>query len=189
VSTRGAIAVPTTTGKGWWGRYHHFDSYPTGLGDELFRLYHDTFARDHEAMAKVLVEDHPAGWSTLIRSHTSAVFERDRFEHAGFRNPGDEDYDLYPLCYCHGQRQDTEWVLTCRCPGDSKGCSPTSIEWAYVITAAGLLVLTSWHPDPGAGMAFRHRPVALVDWDRESEPDWREAQRRAGRIDIPDLTL
>src|SRR5699024_5605018 len=50
VSTRGAIAIPNTNGKGWWGRYHHGDSFPTRLGAELFRLYQGSFGRDHEDM-------------------------------------------------------------------------------------------------------------------------------------------
>lgn len=189
MSTRGAIAVPHPDGKGWWGRYHHFDSHPLGLGRELFRLYHDTFGRDHEAMTKVLVENHPAGWSTLIRSHSPTVFGRDHFEQAGFRNPDDADHESYPLCYCHGQREETEQILTCRCPSDPTGCAPVFIEWAYSITKTGLFAFTSWHPDPGAGQAFVHRLVAFVDWDRKIAPDWREAQRRARLIDIPNLTL
>src|SRR5699024_9216567 len=70
VSTRGAIAIPNTNGKGWWGRYHHGDSFPTRLGAELFRLYQGSFGRDHEDMAKVLVEDHTAGWSTIVQAYT-----------------------------------------------------------------------------------------------------------------------
>ncbi|MEV6820964.1 hypothetical protein AB0M72_19640 [Nocardiopsis dassonvillei] len=189
MSTRGAIALPNTTGKGWWGRYHHFDSYPTGLGAELFRLYHDTFDRDHEAMAQVLVKDHPAGWSTLIRSHSSRPFERGHFEHTGFRNLDDPDHDLYPQCYCHGRREETEQVLICRCPVAPKRCDPVFIEWAYVITPVGLLALTSWHPDSGAGQAFVHRPMAFVDWDRETAPDWKRVERRAHLIDVPELTV
>ncbi|WP_435107159.1 hypothetical protein [Nocardiopsis synnemataformans] len=189
MSTRGAIAVPATSGKGWWGRYHHYDAHPLGLGRELFHLYHDTFGRDHEAMAKVLVKDHPAGWSTVVRPYTPQVFERADFEQAGFRDLNDPDFDLYPLCYCHGRREETEQILTCRCPSDPEGCAPVFIEWAYTITKAGMFVATSWHPDPGAGQAFVHRPVAFVDWDRTTEPDWREAQQRARLIDVPDLTL
>lgn len=186
MSTRGAIAVPTARGKGWWGRYHHYDSNPFQLGRELYRLYHTAFDRDHTAMVKTLIEDHPAGWSNIIRPYTPHVFERADFDHSGFRGLDDPEQDLYPACYCHGERSEDEDTLTCDCPDSAEGCGPLFIEWAYVLTRTGMFVLTSWHPE--FGQAYKHRLMALVDWDRP-EPDWEQAQRRAHLIDIPDLTL
>lgn len=188
VSTRGAIAVPNPHRKGWWGRYHHFDSYPMGLGQELFRLYHDTFDRDATLMAQVLVHEHPAGWSNLVRPYTPRPFEREDFEHAGFRGLGDPEHDAYPLCYCHGARKESAHALTCACPGGPEGCGPVFIEWAYVLTVTGMFVATSWHPNAEAGRALVHRLVALVDWDRP-EPDWVQVQHRARAVNVPDLTL
>lgn len=63
MSTRGAIA--RVTGDGFQGVYHHWDSYPSGLGATLFHLYNGHFDRDLEKMLKVLIDDHPAGWSTI----------------------------------------------------------------------------------------------------------------------------
>jgi hypothetical protein len=45
--------------------YHHWDSYPSGLGKTLWDLYHGYFKEDLEAMLKVLIDDHPAGWSSI----------------------------------------------------------------------------------------------------------------------------
>lgn len=60
MSTRSEIFGPD--GK---GRYHHWDGYPLGVGRTLWALYHGHFERDVRAMRKVLLEDHPAGWSTI----------------------------------------------------------------------------------------------------------------------------
>lgn len=188
MSTRGAIAIPNTNGQGWWGRYHHGDAYPKELGRELFRLYHSSFDRDHEAMATVLIREHTAGWSSIVQDYTPRPFEREAFDHAGFRNPFDPGYLDYPRCYCHGERAQNEHVLICRCPDDLVRCDPFFIEWAYVLTATGMFVATSWHPGSGASQAFVHRLVALVDWDRP-EPDWEQVEQRASVAYVPDLTL
>lgn len=52
MSTRGCIAVKK--GKGWVGVYNHFDSYPTGLGQELFQALHES--PDLKATAKNLLK-------------------------------------------------------------------------------------------------------------------------------------
>ena len=188
MSTRGAIAVPNTDGKGWWGRYHHGDSFPTRLGAELFRLYHSSFDRDLADMARVLITDHRAGWSSIVQAYTPRPFERGAFDHAGFRTPFDTGFFDYPQCYCHGERAQKEHVLICRCPDDLVRCDPLFIEWAYVLTATGMFVATSWHPGTGASQAFVHRLVALVDWDRP-EPNWEQVEQRGSLAYVGDLTL
>jgi hypothetical protein len=45
--------------------YHHWDSYPEGLGTTLAELYATHFAGDLSKMLKTLIDDHPAGWSTI----------------------------------------------------------------------------------------------------------------------------
>lgn len=47
------------------GRYHHWDGYPSGLGAELYGLYRGHFDRDLDRMLAVLLDEHPAGWSTI----------------------------------------------------------------------------------------------------------------------------
>jgi hypothetical protein len=66
MSTRGAI-VRFTNGEitEFAGRYHHWDSYPRSLGATLWKLYHGHFQKDLKAMLQFLIDDHPAGWSTI----------------------------------------------------------------------------------------------------------------------------
>ncbi|GAA4935732.1 hypothetical protein GCM10023224_15640 [Streptomonospora halophila] len=176
MSTRGAIALPTQQGS-WWGRYHHTDSYPAGLGRELYRLYHHTFDCDHTAMAQTLIADHPAGWSCLLYSGADAhgPFTRAEFDLSGFVSATSPIRGHYPACYCHGQRSEGAQLLECRCPHEPSGCGPAGIEWAYVLTAEEMWVVTSHIPDqPVQGPV--HRFVDRVLWD-EPEPDWRRVEQ------------
>jgi hypothetical protein len=65
MSTRSVIARPW--GKGFRGRYHHWDGYPSGLGAELYALAQPDgpFGGDTQKMLKVLIDEHPGGWSTI----------------------------------------------------------------------------------------------------------------------------
>lgn len=76
MSTRSAIArcnkTFATTG-GFKGVYHHWDGYPDGLGQTLFLAYKgetgtpdlDQFKGDLEGLLKYLIDEHPAGWSSI----------------------------------------------------------------------------------------------------------------------------
>ena len=64
MGTRGIIARGTV--KEFKGVYHHWDSYPEGLGRALYDAYHGYFKRDLQAMLKFLIDDHPGGWSTIV---------------------------------------------------------------------------------------------------------------------------
>lgn len=65
MSTRSCIARPTESG--FTGVYHHWDGYPSGLGLTLWQLaqpmgpFHGNIGK----MLKVLIDEHPAGWSTI----------------------------------------------------------------------------------------------------------------------------
>jgi len=64
VSTRGVIARATGNG-GFVGRYHHWDSYPEGLGRTL---YHWAQRMPLDRMLRMLIDEHPAGWSTIVNT-------------------------------------------------------------------------------------------------------------------------
>jgi len=66
MSTRGVIARQNESSKGFTGVYHHWDSYPEGLGKTLWQLWHGYFNRDTKAMLKKLIDEHPAGYSTIV---------------------------------------------------------------------------------------------------------------------------
>lgn len=157
MSTRGAIARPH--GDGWQGRYHHFDSYPSGLGKDLHDLYHGHFRGNLVEMQKVLIDEHPAGWSTLAGDWEC--------------EPG---YDTAgPRCYCHGSRsEDPMNVLECRCPSDPSECDPLFIEWAYVLGEKGIGVYTSH----GTSGEYHHRFVTHVPWN-DLDVNWADVERTA----------
>lgn len=186
MSTRGAIARPTPDG-GWQGRYHHFDAYPTGLGRELFGLYHHTFDRDHEQMTRALIDEHPAGWSTLIaRNLGGRVFTGEDFARSGFQALDDPHHGMLPQCYCHGQRSERAPMLVCRCDASHAGpaCDPAFIEWVYAIDAEGLRVFASVrspHHDGG----YVHQHIARVPWDREPAPPWQAYEWRVRLRNTP----
>lgn len=156
MSTHGAIARLTAPGR-WVGRYHHSDSYPSGLGRTLFRLYHEVFNRDLTAMLKMLIDDHPAGWSSIV--------DKD------FNHPtGYQRYSLGPSCYCHGERSEPADTYTER--------SDMVMAWAYAFdtkTDSMLVYRFNW----GNTLWELRETVAL----RGDEPDWDRMEREWDRIE------
>jgi hypothetical protein len=66
MSTNGIIA--RSTGEGTFkGVYHHWDSYPNeGLGQYLTQILVGYFKNDLAGMLRILIDEHPAGWSTIV---------------------------------------------------------------------------------------------------------------------------
>ncbi len=191
MSTRAAILLPT--GTMWksgvfrasvestfavthiaaFGRYHHSDGYPNGLGVSLIEAYVEGFAgrRVNNAgflrMVKTLVFDHPAGWSTINGADWSlepgfgkgGIVLDDEDEHEPLKRATNR-----PQCYCHGDRSDEGGTLVCvneghtYCLGD--GCQPEDIAWAYRLTPEGLEV---WEAVSFQG-TWRHQYRQTVSW-------------------------
>jgi hypothetical protein len=63
MSTRSVIARKTKSG--FKGVYHHWDGYPSGLGATLFEVRNKVFGGDTARMLRYLIDQHPAGWSTI----------------------------------------------------------------------------------------------------------------------------
>ena len=98
MSTRSVIARPTTPGH-FRGRYHHWDGYPSGVGVTLVELYNGIFKQDLGRMLKVLLDDHPAGWSTI--------------NGANFRlKPGYGDDGFKGKCQDCGLHSDAHYIQT-----------------------------------------------------------------------------
>lgn len=178
MATRGVIARLTNVlPPKFAGRYHHWDSYPTELGQTLWQLYRNHFNRDLAAMLRVLLDDHPAGWSQINGADFSRLpgfqeWEKERDDSA------DEDA-VQPRCYCHGDRSEESWLVT------DENAAGSGCEWAYAFATSGdarhdvMLVLSSYRPqgdkmigffgcgDPQAVWAT----VAVVGL-RDEEPDW-----------------
>jgi hypothetical protein len=145
------------------GTYHHWDGYPTALGRTLWELYHDHFDRDLESMLQFLIEEHPAGWSSI----NNADFSKP----VGYGGSG-------PACYCHGGRtEDCTLFPLARAAG--MGC-----EYAYVFYPDERLmkVLSSW-TDHGKMIGMfgfgdpeaEWRVIGVVALDGQ-EPDWQQIQ-------------
>ena len=65
MSTRSCIARGTVDS--FTGVYHHWDGYPSGLGAEIWKLFHKKYKGNEAKMLKALIDDHPAGWSSLFK--------------------------------------------------------------------------------------------------------------------------
>lgn len=137
MGTRGVIA--RAKGDGWEGRYHHWDSYPTGLGKRLQEVYQQIgLAR----MKKLLIDEHPVGWSTILACD---ITKQPGYREPSVKHPGEPqreeytDFNRYwddhaaweakqgPQCYCHGDRHETEELLITDQSDDA------GTEWAYVL--------------------------------------------------------
>lgn len=141
------------------GRYHHWDGYPDGLGKTLFELYNGHFKRDLAAMLTLLLDEHPAGWSTIN--------DKDFTEAPGFDGAG-------PNCYCHGDRSESAHVVT------QANASDIGCEYAYVFGADEHMHVLSSYCETGEKMigAFgwgdpkgTWREIASVDL-LGAAPDW-----------------
>ncbi len=160
MSTRGIIAERDDTHGGFRGRYHHWDSYPRGLGKALYTIYHEVFEKDLKSMLRVLLHEHTAGWSTIVDGDWACPI--------GFDEAG-------PQCYCHGTRSEPArgWVYP-----DTDSCC----EFAYVIDKAKktMAIFERQYESGEHAMGFFGIPidddaawitVAIVDLDGP-EPDW-----------------
>jgi hypothetical protein len=129
MATRGVIAR-SYDGKTWRGRYHHFDSYPTGLGVALQDCLR-YFNGDIEKMLEYLIDQHPAGWSTILGSDFGlpAGFKT-------FRSVEEWPVPHQPLCYCHGERNEQEFTIT------NEDDTDTEFAYVYDFAARKLRILT-----------------------------------------------
>ena len=181
MSTRGAIV--RLDSDGWRGRYHHWDSYPSGLGKTLWNLYHGHFQKDIPRMLQVLVDEHPAGWSTIVGVDWNL-------------SPGYGHGDRkHPECYCHGDRSEEGWLVT------HENASGAGCEYVYGFDEGpALVVLSSFCADDGPfagekmigafGMGdpkATWKEIARVPLEGP-EPDWGriecgESLERCGHVD------
>jgi hypothetical protein len=113
MSTRGVIARPW--GDGFEGRYHHWDSYPTGLGETLWGLFHGRYGGDLDRMQTELIDEHPAGWSTINNADWSQT--------PGFVDS--QDFDC-TLCGAHMSRHYRQYYRDGEPLPDPSLCSPVN---------------------------------------------------------------
>ena len=154
MATRGAIARLTSTDPLCFaGVYHHWDSYPEGLGKTLWELYHIAFGQDLDALLKAIIDDHPAGWSSLHSSTFDIVKKADGEKAEGQKDDvaetsSDERASNTELkmrnelarlvganepfadlnCYCHGERHEDGWEV------NERNAAGSGIEYVYAFS-------------------------------------------------------
>jgi len=188
MSTRSCIARSTGEGR-FKGVYHHWDGYPPSLGATLFRIYRQHFQQDLESMLTFLIEQHPAGWSTINNADFTlpAGYQETKYRK---KRDGSDDYSKPiphgPICYCHGGRHEKASPIT-----EESDCG---MEWAYVFDIEKKLmhVLERVYTDntvstTGKNLGDKHmvgmfgfgapghqrwRDIAAIDLNGP-EPDWK----------------
>ncbi len=150
MSTRSLVGKMTGEGT-FFGRYVHHDGYVTGVGKALYELYNGHFKKDMQVMLKVLLDDHPAGWSAIAfcdfklkpgyveTMHAYPNWKKlgygswidfhnheAAYEQAMDRYRKSADYRR-PKCYCHGSRHEE---ADDRCEDE---LSHADTEYAYVL--------------------------------------------------------
>jgi hypothetical protein len=176
MSTRGIIA--RSTGESTFaGRYHHWDSYPSGLGVAIVELYRGHFKHDLTRMLQVLLDKHPAGWSTIVHKdfnlkpgYTNVGSRPDGMSIEEFQN---QPFNRRPQCYCHGHRKEVGWVA------DEK--SDCGAEWAYVVEVLPacdgeepeqrILHVLEHHKHADSG-EYHWQEVGRIDLDCKDSINW-----------------
>lgn len=175
MSTRSTIARKVSNGKAYKfrGVYHHWDGYPGALGATLHELYNGHFGKDLEAMLKYLIDDHPAGWSSI---NNADFTQEPGFEERGFKTKG-------PQCYCHGGRKEKGWEVT------ESNASGSGCEYGYVLyrdrSGAPCMDVLSSHCADGSkmigmfGMGDDKATWALLATVKldEPAPDWKAVEK------------
>lgn len=163
MSTRGAIVRKAKTG--FVGVYHHWDSYPEGLGKTLWDLYHGFFKEDLKKMLNYLIDTHPAGWSTINGKDFNLP--------AGYSDSETEN----PCCYCHGDRNEKPNKI------NHKNAADCGCEYVYMfdLKKKTMDILSSFNADGSKmiGMFGLGNPAA--DWEviasvslGGDEPNWKK---------------
>lgn len=143
MATRSVVAIPH--GDAWRGRYVHYDGYPTNMGPALTGIVRRV------GLAKAvetLVESH-YGWSSIDPNTTAEDF--------GYAADA-KTVEGYGICYADNVPDN--WHTPEHEPWT---------EWAYVLTAGGLLVVKQ-------GYRSHDVVVGLYDWN--TDHDWEAIQQQ-----------
>jgi len=181
MATRGCIARKVNDG--FRGVYHHWDSYPEGLGKALWELYHGYFKRDLRQMLKILIDEHQAGWSSIVNADFNLpIGWIGDLGRKIISEGGTIISSKNPVCYCHGDRCEAPNILT------EKTASSIGVEWVYAfdVNNNAMYILASYNED-GSKMIgawgfgnpeAEWRTVAIIDLHGK-EPNWEEIYKRA----------
>ncbi len=173
MSTNGIIA--RSTGEGTFaGRYHHWDSYPSGLGVALVELYRGHFKLDVDRMLQMLLDEHTS-WSTIVHKdfklkpgYTNVAQRPEGLSIEEFQN---QPLNRRPQCHCHGARHEEGFVA------DEK--SDCGAEWAYVFETIPAhddrpeqKLLHVLFPEKNQSGEYAWKEAGRIDLDSEDKIDW-----------------
>lgn len=177
MSTRSIIARATGEAT-FQGVYHHWDGYPTGLGKYLTEILVGPFAGDLPRMLRTLIDEHPAGWSTIVHKDFTLTpgYTWEKVKHPSCEGKGDAEYcvamEVYrampdvrrPQCYCHGERSEEAQPFTER--------DDTDAEWAYVFEEEERVLHVCYRAKrPESGECYWN-DAGRVELDNASETNW-----------------
>lgn len=161
MSTNGCILRKTESGAS--GVYHHWDSNPTSLGKALWATLHGHFKGDLDKMLEFLIDQHPAGWSTICGKdfklkpgYGDSMKGHPKDHGEGFAAAYAKYLKLphiaRPQCFCHGIRHESAQVITLA----------DKLEWSYVFDSRVELLDVYNNSDLVASLPLNG-----------PEPDWR----------------
>lgn len=157
MATRSIIGVYTNIAERQWrGTYHHWDGYPSGLGKELWSIYHRYYEGILSALVEYLIDANPHGWSSIVRcDFTQRPSWLNWSEKQAYY---DENRPIPPQSYkARGEEPD---------PLDET--SDRGHEWAYVfdLRAETMTILKREGYEP---MYYIHKATIPLEG---IEPDW-----------------
>jgi hypothetical protein len=159
MATRGCIGRKTENGT-LEMRYHHFDSYPSGLGKSLYEIYNGHFQQDLPKMMSFLVDEHPAGWSTIKDCDFSLApgYMFHDYRTTSWEEYWDSEDYRRPHCYCHGARHDKAAMYTSIAQANESSC-----EFIYVFSVEN---------EQDTMTVYEGNTVIGTVLLRGEEPDW-----------------
>lgn len=167
MSTYGVIARRTATG--FIGRLHQNVGNPHILGKALYRLRNGHFGGDTAAMLRVLIDEHPAGWSDITDKDFALapgfVAMRPYLSWEQYLTLPDASQ---PQCYCHGERNDPPVTFT-------ETHTPMDATFLYVIDEVSHIMDISLYRWPQFSLPMgepERYPIGSVDLDGP-EPSWK----------------
>lgn len=142
MGTRSIVGLKT--GKGWFGRYVHWDGYPSGVGAAVWHIAR----RDGLAKATSTLLTENFSWSTLTAQ----------------KEPNTEEFGYDPECFVKGygyKHADANFDDIITDDGDKWGT-----EWAYIISREGLRIYkVNWENETNE--------LITVGWgDTKTAIDW-----------------